>query len=147
MDHLSKCLFSLEAISKIQSGSKVSTRGDVISPEKESYVQWLWRLSDSRVKAFRTIKQQIANVIEISSRTMESKYLLPGCDHILRIERLGELKKIYHNLVESKRGVSNLQDTYAGDNDATASAIDIIVDIEKQCTVIKMFLKSLDEDV
>lgn len=146
MNYLEKCLFNLDAVSKIPTGVRVNTRGDTISAEKDSYVQWLWRLSDSREKAFRTIKFQINTVIELSTRIMESKYLTARSETIEYYERVNEIKKICRGLIFAKRGVENLRETYSDDNDAAAMSCDITIEIDKHVSAIKIFLRGLGED-
>lgn len=75
MDFLSKCLFNLHAIGEIPRGQKINTRGDCLSIERESYIQWVKRFADGRSKVFRDINRYVSTVIEISIRIMESKYL------------------------------------------------------------------------
>jgi hypothetical protein len=76
MDFLSKCLYNLHAIGDIPKGQKINTRGECLSAEKDSYFQWAKRLADGRAKVFRDINRYISTVIEISVRTMESRYFL-----------------------------------------------------------------------
>jgi hypothetical protein len=147
MNYLEKCLFNLDAVAKIPAHVRVNTRGDSISVEAESYVQWLWRLSDSRIKAFQRIKHHTSTAIELAARIMESKHFCQEGIPESRHERVIELKKIYNSLTGSKRGIENLQETYHDDNDAIALACDIIIEIDRSAASIKIFLRMIGEEL
>lgn len=164
MDFLSKCLFNLHAIGGVPKGQKINTRGDYLSIERDSYLQWVKRFSDGRTKVFRDINRYVSTAIEISTRIMESKYFVndhlyayennnnvqKGIDHSalrIRSERILELGKIRLALEEARRGVVGQQETYKDDTDIQALTTDLIKRIDDHIGDIKIFLRGIGEKI
>lgn len=92
-------------------------------------------------------------VIEISERTMESRYfMLPDgpnvpIDHdalAIRAVRIDELQKIAAGLSEARRGIISQQETYTGDADVRVVIIDLTLRIDQHLTKLKKFLHTIN---
>lgn len=156
-------MFNLKALGEVPKGQKINTRGDNLSPEKDSYLQWARRLADGRTKVFRDINRYVSTVVEISTRIMESKYFVQNCLYIVsddnlqrevdhnairhRAERIKELYDIIEGLSEGRRGIIGQQDTYKDDVDVRAITVDIIKRIDDHTAIIKEFLRENGEKI
>lgn len=149
MDFLERCLFNLAAIGEIPKGKKISTYGECIQPETESYLpESIQRLShaDSRTKVLRTIRYHIMTVIEISLRIMESKYLHNNIDNMsIYARRITELERIYHALRDAKRGIIGQIDAYPGDADVKIQITDLITEIDRHMIILNKCFAEIGE--
>lgn len=144
MDILDKLLYNLQTIANIPKGRRISTAKEFIRIDTDSPFQgiWRWKRVDSRDKAMQAIGREVRTVIVISKYIMES-HLLTCADArfaAARDERINELKKIHHGLLEANRGIDNICQTYHDDANIGASLKPLIGEISGCLTAISIAL-------
>jgi hypothetical protein len=153
MDVIDKHLYQLNTISNIPPGKKISTAREFIVVEDDSTFQcvWRWKAGDERTRGILVICNIVHYTIELSTRIMESKYLVNGLeeanDLAMKNKRISELKKIRLGLLTAIRGIEHTAATYAADADTISPIKPLIGEINDNADVILTFLKALGESI
>lgn len=118
MDTLSKILYELKTIAKIQKNARIITNKEFIVIENNSLIQgaYRWWKGESRYHALLRINQTIGTAIYISELMME----IPDKAKLIDIKRLTE------RLEYARQGVENLCETYSTDTDFIGKAKPLI---------------------
>ncbi len=156
MSLLDSIYINLRIISKIQDNGRLSTTNHgQVKLENDGYGTTLWRTltGDSREQTAKFLRQLINDVTELSDNIINSLVIGQNTDNdkIHSMFQLNEnskkchqLRKLSRELGNSKRGITNLHNTYNKDANITSKIEEVIDNIDVQIEKIQKALAIIE---
>lgn len=139
---------NLKILSKVKPSGKISTRGKVLSIEKDSVFQGLWRFlfQDSRSEAVETIKSIIQVALELTQCIIQSysfQMVIKGQEEAGLTFQLqsAQLTQIKDDLYEALNGIKNLTIGYKDDEKIVSELEVLAQNVEQEVTNIQTALQ------